>query len=136
MFELPSLEQVIKTVLITALAYYAYHISKEQEEESQKRAKEQKELIDSTTHPILSQEDFKCHMQTCLSKLSSGTLNTVTITDKQNTQKWVLLKALEYEKLCDRAETFGAVEIGASMHIHYADGSSKTIPLGDMLIKR
>ncbi len=44
MFELPSLEQVIKTVLITALAYYAYHISKEQEEESQKRAKEQKEL--------------------------------------------------------------------------------------------
>lgn len=136
MFELPSLEQVIKTVLITALAYYAYHISKEQEEESQKRAKKQKELIDSTTHPILSQEDFKCHMQTCLSKLSSGTLNTVTITDKQNTQKWVLLKALEYEKLCDRASAFGAVEMEAVVHIRYEDGSFQTIPLGDMLVKR
>ncbi len=134
MFEIPTLGRVIQTIIVIALVYYTYRLSKEHDKESEEKAKEQQELIDATSHPILTQKDFKNHMQTCLDKLSSHALSTVTITDEKDEAQWVVLPFLEYEKLCYRAQAFSAVEMEAVVHIRYKDGTSKSISLRDMLI--
>lgn len=134
MFEIPTLGRIIQTIIVIALVYYTYRLSKEHEQESEKKSKEQQELIDATNHPILTQKDFKNHMQTCLEKLSSNTISAVTITDKKEEAQWVVLAFLEYEKLCYRAQALSAVEMEAVVHIRYKDGTSKSISLGDMLI--
>mgnify|MGYP006883690906 CR=1 FL=1 len=45
MFEIPTLGRIIQTIIVIALVYYTYRLSKEHEQDSDKKYKEEQEIL-------------------------------------------------------------------------------------------